>query len=106
MLNWDWTMRMGTCEVVDIKDKKHTYNIYQGNALMIMVWENETQYDVVTFWTDEKHAKNCLGLTKENKESIYFQWKEMNFWLDGNYENSYKIAKLLKQANIHFTLEF
>jgi len=105
MLRWDFTKRIGYCDVEDLKGKKSRFNLYEGNAFMIMLWENDEKYELITFWADEQHAKNCLGLSK-GYDNVYTTWKEMTFWLDGNYEVVYKIAKILKKANIHFTIDF
>lgn len=105
MIQWDFTKRIGQAIITDKLGRKHEYNIYQGNAYMIMLWENEEKYELVTFWADEQHAKNCLGLSNKYKESIY-TWEDIYFYLDGNYEHSYKLAQLLRKAKIHHTIDF
>ena len=104
MLKWDFTKRIGYCEFKYNGERQH-WGIYQGNAFAIMCWENDTQYQVMTFWADEQHAKNCLGLAK-GYDNIYADYEGLYFWLDGNYDVSYKIVKLLRKAKINFTLEY
>jgi len=105
MLTWDFKKPIGRVDVTQ-KGNKATYNLYQGNAFMIMLWEDSKQYQLITFWADEKHAKNCLGLTK-GYDNIYDGiYDEMTFHLDGNYDICYKIAALLKRARIRHTLTY
>lgn len=108
MYIWEWSKRIG---YVDVKSKNYgvcRLNLYQGNGYLIFINEDfpDNKYQVMTFWADEQHAKNCLGLTK-GYDNIYTGiWDEMKFWLDGNYDHCFKIARLLKQAKINFILEF
>ena len=103
MLNWDFTKRIGYVDV-ERGSQKERWNIYQGNAFAIMCWENDTQYQLMTFWADEQHAKNCLGLTRGY--SNLYNYDKFEFYLDGNYDVCFKIAKLLKRAKVHFTLDY
>lgn len=68
-------MKIGECSV----------NLYEGNALMIMVseWTEEgSEKDKVwSFFADKEHAKNCLGLSKGH-ENIYADcpWKKLTLY--------------------------
>lgn len=70
MLVWSWSDKCG-----ELTDRYGTVNLYEGNALLIMIkeWTLEDgteQYQVVSFFCDKEHAKNCLGLSKGH-ENIY-----------------------------------
>ena len=66
-LNWQWNDKVGTIDIFNI-DKVVTYNLYQGNAFLIMLYEYKEEgkdmYIMHNFFVDKEHAKNCLGLTK------------------------------------------
>lgn len=66
-LHWDWNDKVGTVTVFNY-DKEVEYNLYQGNAFLIMLYEYEVDgkemWQMGSFFADETHAKNCLGLTK------------------------------------------
>ncbi len=40
MLQWDWDNKVGEVEIFNY-DKVVTYNLYQGNAFLIMLYEYE-----------------------------------------------------------------
>lgn len=67
MLNWDWNKKIGTIDIFNY-DEVRTYQLYQGNAFLIMLWEYEEDgkdmWQMHNFFVDKEHAKNCLGLTK------------------------------------------
>ena len=69
-LHWQWTEKIGTAEVLNTKaDKVVTYTLYEGNAFLIMLYEytdenGEEMWQMGSFFADETHAKNCLGITK------------------------------------------
>lgn len=72
-LNWNWSDKCGTLEaVVDVRDgdewvkKPHTFNLYQGNALLIVLDEKEEEYTLYSFFADEYHLKNLLGMNKKD----------------------------------------
>ena len=66
-LQWDFNEKAGTVTQV-YGGKEYTSNFYEGNALMIVTNEFEENgkelYTVQWFFTDELHAKRCLGLAK------------------------------------------
>lgn len=70
MLTWMWDKKCG-----ELTYGGHTVNLYEGNALMIMIseWTKEDgteQYQVESFFCDKEHAKNCFGLSKGH-DNIY-----------------------------------
>lgn len=81
MLVWSWDEKCGEMEYGN-----YTTNLYEGNALMIMIseWTNDEgidQYQVWGFFADKEHAKNCLGLSKGH-ENIYadYPWKKLTIY--------------------------
>jgi len=70
-LNWNWNRKCGEMITVDpLTGKEFTQNLYQGNALLIMIseWHDEDRdsdmYNLWSFWCDKEHMRNCLGLSK------------------------------------------
>jgi hypothetical protein len=67
-LNWDWNKKIGTIDIFNY-DEVRTYQLYQGNAFLIMLWEYEEDgkemWQMHNFFIDKEHAKNCLGITKD-----------------------------------------
>ena len=81
MLVWSWDEKCG-----ELKYGNYTSNLYEGNALMIMIseWTNDEgidQYQVWGFFADKEHAKNCLGLSKGH-ENIYADcpWEKLTIY--------------------------
>lgn len=67
-LRWDFKEKAGTVTEIQL-GKEFTHNFYEGNALMIALYEyteddGTKMYDLMWFFCDEAHAKNCLGLKK------------------------------------------
>ena len=66
-LHWDFRYKAGTVTQVQ-NGHEFTANFYEGNSLMIVLYEyekdGENLYDLLWFFMDEAHAKNCLGLSK------------------------------------------
>lgn len=88
MLTWDWKEKIGTATLCH-KDKdgsvnSTTLNLYQGNAYLIMIHEfvdndGQEKYNMVGFFLDKYHMRNCLGLNKKEgyTDNIYqreFEW--------------------------------
>ena len=64
-LVWDFNYKCGTITFLNGRTaKEETYNIYQGNAFLIVLDEDEKTYNLITFFADSKHCRNCLGLSK------------------------------------------
>lgn len=77
-LVWTWKDKCG-----ELTSTYETVNLYEGNALMIMIkeWANDDgteQYGIRSFFCDKEHAKNCLGLSKGH-ENIYedYPWTKL-----------------------------
>ena len=76
-LNWRWEDKCGEATIVDIENREHTLNLYEGNAFLIFLREYEeggyNMYSLWSFWADKEHMKNCLGLNKKKgyTENIY-----------------------------------
>lgn len=69
MLRWDWEDKVGEVTAINLDGREFTLNLYQGNAYMIFVYEVDKQYQVYSFWVDEQHMKNMLGLGKEDENN-------------------------------------
>ena len=73
-LTWEWKNLSGTITEINY-GKEHTFNFYEGNALMIVLNEykdenGEDMYNLHWFFCDEAHAKNCLGLAKGHENML------------------------------------
>lgn len=76
-LNWRWDDKIGEATVEQTfngETKTFTKSLYEGNAFLIFITEwkenEEDMYSLYSFFADEAHAKNCLGLTK-NHNNIF-----------------------------------
>lgn len=73
-LKWDWDKKIGTVDIFNY-DEVRTYQLYQGNAFLIMLWEYEEDgkelWNMHNFFLDKEHAKNCFGLTKDYPDNIF-----------------------------------
>lgn len=76
-LSWDWN---GKCGEITLEQKRSDgtwkqfpITLYQGNAFLIMLSENDEDntYQMFSFFTGKEHAKNCLGLSKGYTENIF-----------------------------------
>lgn len=69
-LEWKWSEKAGEVtfeELFDFQKRKFTYNLYVGNAYLITIreWKDgdgKDKYELVSFFLDKNHMKNCLGL--------------------------------------------
>ena len=77
-LYWDWDKKIGTVDIFNY-DEVRTYQLYQGNAFLIMLWEFEEdgkdKYAMHSFFVDKEHAKRMLGLGKDAEEENVFNTK-------------------------------
>lgn len=105
-LNWNWNEKVGTWteerKMHDGSTKEFKYNLYSGNALLIMIaeWEEDGKdlYQVANFFCDKDHMKNCLGLSKDHKENIFKDClKEVE--LNAEYRNTPIILQHLAKAS-------
>lgn len=104
-LNWQWNDKVG--EVTD--ERGYTCNIYRGNAFMIAVNEYTKDggdyYSLAWFFADERHAKNCLGLSKEYKENSPSDYNWTKFKLNTKYKETGKFIKMLADAKAKVNIE-
>lgn len=74
-LSWQWDNKYAEATYKVIGDggwREATYNWYAGNAPMVETWEpGDDTYTVTSFWLDDQHMKNMLGLSKDHKENCY-----------------------------------
>ena len=109
-LNWQWKEdHIGRLHHKNNRGE-YTTDLYTGNCLMIEIWRGEKEYCLHSFFADEEHAKNCLGLNKGH-ENIYLDETvekiEWELWeVDDKYQMQKvdKLIKLLTKARmeVHF----
>lgn len=93
-LNWSWSDHLGTARKTDRNGKVFYTDLYRGNAFLIEIYTDpETNYyTLISFWADEKHAKNCLDLKL---------WKGSRVILD-----DYKLSKSYSTAERRKLIEY
>ena len=74
-LTWNWEDKFAEA-TYSIKNEdgtttEYTCNWYDGNAWMIETYEEGDTYTVPSFWCDESHMKDCLGLSKGHEDNMY-----------------------------------
>ena len=119
MLTWDWSKKCGeltaTQKREDGTEKDFVLSMYEGNAFLIVLHEfvddeGTERADLWSFWADEAHAKNCLGLNKKGgfTENIYckpWEWVSavrINKKMHTRYE---KLVSLLVRAFDNIKIE-
>lgn len=107
-LNWNWKEdKVGTWTEKH-GDMENTYNLYSGNALLIMIAEwNEDgidKYQVASFFCDKDHMKNCLGLNKDYKQNIYCE-SLIKIELSAGYRNTPFILQQIAKAKFDNPVE-
>ena len=75
-LNWNWDNKIGELEYLNYNGKLSKISIYQGNALMIFIWETEETYQMYNFFCDKAHLRNVI---KECPE-LFDEWKSITLW--------------------------
>lgn len=62
MLRWDWSQKIGSVKRTDRNGLVYYTELYQGNALLIEIYvsPDDKTYQLMHFWCDDKHAKNCI----------------------------------------------
>lgn len=109
-LNWNFKEdKMGTI-TERLGGKEYTYNIYNGNAFAIFVAEWTTEdgremYNLHNFFGDERHAKNCLGLSKEYNDCMYEEGEVVRLTLNPKARNAKKLAELFIKTGLDITIE-
>ena len=74
---WDWKEKCGEITFSQMyrgeEYREFTVNLYQGNGLMIMLYEwkdketGDDMYNVWNLFTDKEHMQRCLGIKKGYK---------------------------------------
>jgi len=108
-VTWSWKKRIGSIYFFDEVNGKYKVNIYAGNCLGVLIFEyksdNKNLFQFYSFWNDEEHLKNILGLTKKFKDNIYKNCLQLK--INGNYEKHNQIIKHFIKAkipvNVYFT---
>lgn len=110
-LNWHWKEdHIGKVYHKSLDTGKEWVNdLYTGNALMIEIWQDDKQYCLHSFFCDEEHAKNCLGLNKGHENIFNEGWEEIRYelWEHPDKWQMHKVDKLVKlltkaRMNVHF----
>ena len=114
-LNWNWSDKVGTLEaVVDVYEgeklvkKPHTFTLYQGNALLIVLDEKEEEYTLYSFFADEAHAKNMMGMNKKQgyTDNIIARWGWKKIRINTRkYTKTEKLVGLLLKGLPDLTIE-
>ena len=90
-LQWHWNEKIGEAVFDNIylsdPTKEATINLYEGNALLIMINEYKDKktgndmYDLFGFFSDKTHMNRCLGLVKgyDNIYASYGRLKRISF---------------------------
>ena len=109
-LNWDWNKKIGTIDIFNY-DEVRTYQLYQGNAFLIMLWEYEEDgkemWQMHNFFIDKEHAKNCLGLTKDYDNMFnteYYKLKKITL-NKGKYRYTKDLLDMLIKAFDEISIE-
>lgn len=104
-LRWDFKQdKIGWYEDDQVKqtteESGKVVRLYDGNALMIACWENDTsnKYWMHFFFADEEHAKNCL------KEDPICP-KDAVFHLYRNKASAKKLARILTRYQVSVVWE-
>ncbi len=93
-LNWSFDHPAGLWTITPDIKPSYTLHLYCGNAYLIVLNETETEYNLVTFWVDKEHMRNCLGLTK-GYDNIYQDWEGSHIFL---YEDNLPHARQIADA--------
>ena len=109
-LNWYWDDKVGEAEVFNY-DKVVTYNLYQGNAFLIFIYEYKDEdgkdmYSLASFFADETHAKRCLGLAKDCDNIFNTTYsKLLKVRINKKYSYTKKLVDMLIKAFDNITIE-
>ena len=80
-ITWQWKEQIGELDIMQ-GDKKFTLTVYTGNAMLILLHENEKSWTMYNFFADRTHFNNCkkdkewnyaeyTGLTDKNGKKIF-----------------------------------
>lgn len=111
-LHWRWEDKVGEAVIRQQGDKEYTMSLYEGNAFLIMLWEweedGEEKWNMYTFFADEQHMKNCLGLNKKGGYENIFDGRDELVKIRINkakYHYTEKLVKALVKAFDNITIE-
>ena len=118
-LNWSWSEKVGELTAdVDVREngatvkKEHTFTLYQGNAFLIILNEftedGVEKYDLYSFFADEYHAKNMLGMNKKDgyTDNIIARWGWKKIRINKKkYSYTQKLVDLLVKGLDNITIE-
>lgn len=83
-IQWNWNEKCGEAiirQTINGESKEYTKTLYEGNAFLIFLSEwNEDgvdKYSLYSFFADERHAKVCLGLTKDHDNMFVGEYAEL-----------------------------
>lgn len=98
-LQWQWKEQIGELDIMQ-GDKKFTLTVYTGNAMLILLHENEKSWTMYNFFTDRTHFNNC----KKDKEWNYAEeWRELRLWKKPTPDQWLLIEDLAKRdVNVRF----
>ena len=71
-------------------------NIYESNALLAMIYEQDDKKHLYSFFADDAHAKNCLGLT--GQDNIFGKDTKVYMVISKEYKHYKKIVQWFLQA--------
>lgn len=100
-LNWQWKNVIGEIE----KNGNERIFIYEGNAFLIFIWENEKEYSLANFASDKRHCENCLGLHPKEFEGMKYWYENKTYILSAGSKNAMKFVELLAKAKIKCTVK-
>ena len=76
-IRWDWKNKIGELDIQQ-GERTFTMSLYEGNALLIILYETGDTYRMHQFFADKDHFKNC----KNDKEWNYAEeWREIRLWV-------------------------
>ena len=115
-LHWDWKEKIGEITLEQKSEsggwKQFPLSLYEGNAFLIMLSENDEDntFQMFGFFADKAHAKNCLGLNKKGgyTENMYDRAYSRFTRLRLNKKksrNAADLAALFAQAFNNITIE-
>lgn len=103
-VNWYWAHKLG---VMTYKQENGTFkiNVYRGNCLGVLIYEykdenKKNKYTFQGFWNDERHLKNCLGLSKDYKANLHKDNGCVSIKLNTYYKDSLLIGSLFAKSGL------
>lgn len=118
-LLWDWNEKCGEATLWEKRndgtEQEFPLTLYKGNAFLIMLYEftdddGTDKYDMVGFFVDKDHAKNCFGLNKKggHTDNMYErEWQKITrIRLNkSKYPYTKELVQMLSQAFDNITIE-